>query len=86
MIHVGFDGITMPLDNKVVVIHADDGPIEGAGITWEKVNGALSVTVEFKPRGRNAIQISLIEDEHGDYEVVQPPVFIRKPIIEQKED
>jgi hypothetical protein len=84
-LHVGFDGITFPLDKKVVIVEAEAGPIEGAGISWEKIHGKLSVTVEFKPRGQEPIHISLIEDDDGHFEVVTPPIVII-PETQQKED
>jgi hypothetical protein len=84
-LHIGFDGLTFPIDENAVIVEAEKGPIEGAGITWETFDGHLSVTVEFKARNQEPIYISLIEDDDGHFEVVTPPVVII-PDIQQKED
>jgi hypothetical protein len=78
-LHVAFDGIVFPLTKHLVAIEASEGPVQGAGITWDVVGGHTTITVEFCLRGQDPTHISFVEQEDGSYEVVTPPVFLPNP-------
>lgn len=79
---VNFDGLSFPLDKPLVVLDADEGPIEGAGITWNE----NCVTVELKLRGMEPLHFSVVENEQGKYNIVLPEFQLEGQIIEPTDD
>lgn len=75
-LHVAFDGIVFPLNKNLVAVESKEGPVQGAGITWDVMGDRTTITVEFCLRGQEPTHISFVEQEDGSYEVVTPPVFL----------
>ena len=78
-VNVAFDGIVFPLAKTLVAVEAETGPIQGAGITWDVLDGRTVVTVEFCLRGQEPTHISFTEQEDGSFEVHTPPVYLPNP-------
>ena len=81
-IYVTFDGLSFPLDKPLVVLDGGEGPIEGAGITWNDD----CVTIELKMRGMDPLHFSVVENESGHFNIVLPEFQLGGEIIEPTEE
>lgn len=74
MAHISFDDLSFPLEKGLVVIDEVDPtcPVQGAGLTWDVIEGRHAVTVELAMRGMEPMHFSLVENDEGQFEVMLP--------------
>ena len=79
--HVNFDGLSMPLETSLVTIDStdEDDFIQGAGLTWDKIEDHDAVTIEIAIRGYEPMHFSLVEDDDGCFELILPDIRLGKP-------
>lgn len=76
---VGFDGMAMPVQDPLVVLEAESGPVQSAGIVWTEHDGRLELTIEFQLRGQEPCRFHLAEQDDGAYEISTPPIHLAPP-------